>query len=329
MKQIYSLTSIPSDTNFIAGIDVIGNIKKLFAIPAQIPGCLFLLCIRGQCDITIHINKYKLKKNSIAIVYPDQFVQIAENTPDCRFAFVGFSSTLIQHPFLFSNTIQYAPSILEEPVIELEPKTAEVFRDYFKMLIKAKHQNNTLVREEQLPLILTGLIIELGNINKQEPVKKEGQPYTRSQEIVKELIRIVVENYKTERNISFYADKMHLSPQHLSTTVTDRHHIGIRHQRRASQAEVHRTNYPRDSLLAELPRHFFLREILQALHRHVAQAIPEYGVTFSPQRTQSTTEEIIKAQCVSVAKFQPSLPLSISLYHGISYAKIHLIYWQA
>ena len=200
MKQIYSLTSIPSDTNFIAGIDVIGNIKKLFAIPAQIPGCLFLLCIRGQCDITIHINKYKLKKNSIAIVYPDQFVQI-------------------QHPFLFSNTIQYAPSILEEPVIELEPKTAEVFRDYFKMLIKAKHQNNTLVREEQLPLILTGLIIELGNINKQEPVKKEGQPYTRSQEIVKELIRIVVENYKTERNISFYADKMHLSPQHLSTTV--------------------------------------------------------------------------------------------------------------
>ena len=219
MKQIYSLTSIPSDTNFIAGIDVIGNIKKLFAIPAQIPGCLFLLCIRGQCDITIHINKYKLKKNSIAIVYPDQFVQIAENTPDCRFAFVGFSSTLIQHPFLFSNTIQYAPSILEEPVIELEPKTAEVFRDYFKMLIKAKHQNNTLVREEQLPLILTGLIIELGNINKQEPVKKEGQPYTRSQEIVKELIRIVVENYKTERNISFYADKMHLSPQHLSTTV--------------------------------------------------------------------------------------------------------------
>ena len=251
MKQIYSLTSIPSDTNFIAGIDVIGNIKKLFAIPAQIPGCLFLLCIRGQCDITIHINKYKLKKNSIAIVYPDQFVQIAENTPDCRFAFVGFSSTLIQHPFLFSNTIQYAPSILEEPVIELEPKTAEVFRDYFKMLIKAKHQNNTLVREEQLPLILTGLIIELGNINKQEPVKKEGQPYTRSQEIVKELIRIVVENYKTERNISFYADKMHLSPQHL-----------------------------RDSLLAELPRHFFLREILQALHRHVAQAIPEYGVTF-------------------------------------------------
>ncbi len=219
MKQVSSLTSIPAETNFIAGIDVIGNIKKLFKIPAQMPGCLFLLCIRGRCNITIHLSQYEMKKNSIAVIYPDQFVQIADYTSDCRFAFVGFSSTLIQHPFLFSNTIQYAPAILEEPVIKLDPKRGEVFCEYFKFLIKAQHLNNTLVREEQLPLILTGLVIELGNISKEEPLAKKPQHYTRSQEIVKELVRIVVENYKTERNISFYADKMHLSPQHLSTTI--------------------------------------------------------------------------------------------------------------
>lgn len=219
MKQITALNAIPSDTNFIAGIDVTGNIKKLFENPAQMPGCLFLLCLRGRCDITVHLTKYEFKKNFIALIYPDQFVQITGNTPDCRFAFIGFSPAIIQHPYLFSNTIQYAPSILEVPVMELEPETAEVLRDYFKLLVKAKHLNNTLVREEQLPLILTGLIIELGNINKQEPIKRSPQHYTRSQEIVKELIRVVVENYKTERNISFYADKMHLSPQHLSTTV--------------------------------------------------------------------------------------------------------------
>ena len=219
MKQVKSLTSIPSETNFIAGIDVTGNIKKLFENPAQIPGCLFLLCLRGKCTLTIHLSKYEFKKNFIALIYPDQFVQITDPTNECRFAFVGFSSTLIQHPFLFSNTIQYAPAILEEPITELDPKTGEVFRDYFKVLIKAKHLNNAFVRDEQLPLILTGLIIELGSIKRQEPIATTSQRYTRSQEIVKELIRVVVENYKTERNISFYADKMHLSPQHLSTTV--------------------------------------------------------------------------------------------------------------
>ena len=43
--------------------------------------------------------------------------------------------------------------------------------------------------------------------------------YNRNQEIVKELLRIIVQYYKTERNVSFYAEKLHLSPQHLSTTV--------------------------------------------------------------------------------------------------------------
>jgi AraC family transcriptional activator of pobA len=33
------------------------------------------------------------------------------------------------------------------------------------------------------------------------------------------LVRVVIENYRSERNISFYAEKMHLSPQHLSTTI--------------------------------------------------------------------------------------------------------------
>lgn len=219
MKRVSSLTAIPAETHFIAGIDVIGNLKKLFETPEQISGCLILLCVRGKCKITIHLTQYELKKNTIAVIYPNQFVQITEDTPDCRFAFVGFSSTLIQHPFLFSNTIQYAPSILEEPVISLSPEMADLFGDYFKVLIKAKRLGNVLIREEQLPLILTGLIIELGNINRQEPLAKNAQHYTRSQGIVKELIRVVVENYKTERNISFYADKMHLSPQHLSTTI--------------------------------------------------------------------------------------------------------------
>lgn len=41
MKQVKSLTSISPETNFIAGIDVTGNIKKLFENPAQMPGCLF------------------------------------------------------------------------------------------------------------------------------------------------------------------------------------------------------------------------------------------------------------------------------------------------
>ena len=77
---------------------------------------------------------------------------------------------------------------------------------------------DTFIRNEQAYLICSQLILGLGNIYKQRE-GSERPRYNHNQEIVKELIRIVIQNYKQERNISFYAEKMHLSPQHLSTTI--------------------------------------------------------------------------------------------------------------
>lgn len=218
MKRINSLESLPENIDILTGIDLIGNIKRLFKTPAQMPGCLFLLCIRGNCSITIHLSKYELKKNSIAIIFPHQFVQVMEESNDCRFIFVGFSKKLIQSPPLFSRMIEYTPSIFEEPVIELRPEVAEIFYEYFKVLTKAMRLPNSFIKDEQADLICSQLIMGLGNIYKQGE-SNERPRYNRNQEIVKELVRVVIENYRSERNISFYAEKMHLSPQHLSTTI--------------------------------------------------------------------------------------------------------------
>ena len=218
MKQINSLESLPENIDILTGIDLIGNIKRIFKTPAQMPGCLFLLCIRGNCSITIHLSKYELKKNSIAIIFPHQFVQVMEESNDCRFIVVGFSKKLIQSPPLFSRMIEYTPSIFEEPVMELRPEVAEIFYEYFKVLTKAMRLPNSFIKDEQADLICSQLIMGLGNIYKQGE-SNERPRYNRNQEIVKELVRVVIENYRSERNISFYAEKMHLSPQHLSTTI--------------------------------------------------------------------------------------------------------------
>ena len=141
-----------------------------------------------------------------------------EESNDCRFIFVGFSKKLIQSPPLFSRMIEYTSSIFEESVIELRPEVAEIFYEYFKVLTKAMRLPNSFIKDEQADLICSQLIMGLGNIYKQGE-SNERPRYNRNQEIVKELVRVVIENYRSERNISFYAEKMHLSPQHLSTTI--------------------------------------------------------------------------------------------------------------
>lgn len=218
MKRIESLSSIPPNAHILTGIDMTGSLKQIFRYPQQMPGCLFLLCTRGKCTVNIHLTQYELSTNSMAVIIPEFFFQIIEQSHDCRFILAGFSKELIRHSTLFSKTIEYTPHLFENPVIHLQQDVAEVFNASFKVLIKATHLTDTFIGKDQIELIYSQIILALGSINRQ----KEGSSttrYNRNQEIVKELVRIIVQHYKSERNISFYAEKMHLSPQHLSTTI--------------------------------------------------------------------------------------------------------------
>lgn len=218
MRRLTSLNSLSESKDLIVGFDLIGNIKSLFSKAKEMPGCLFLLCMRGNCTVTIHLHEFELKKNCLAMIFPGQFFSITDASSDCRFAYVGFNRKLAQNPMLFTRAIKYAPLLFEKPVLQLEDNAFEVFIDYFKVLIKASKLDKFL-HGEQAQTICVQFIMAVGNLSKENRGSESRLRYNRNEEIVKDLVKIIIDNYKTERSISFYADKMHLSPQHLSTTI--------------------------------------------------------------------------------------------------------------
>lgn len=217
MTHLEKLDYIPQNIDLMAGMDITGNIKHLFKTPSKVPGYMFLLCFQGTCSITVHLTQYTMKKGTLLILLPDLYFQILEQSDDCKFIFTGFATELVRSSSLFSKSIEYTPFIFEKPVLQLDKKAFDLMYSYLRIIIKAKNTSNNIVTQEQAALTFTQLILGLGNLIKNG--KSVNQQYNRNQEIVKELVRTVVMNYHTERNVSFYADKMHLSPQHLSTTI--------------------------------------------------------------------------------------------------------------
>ena len=217
MTHLEKLDYIPQNIDLMAGMDITGNIKHLFKTPSKVPGYMFLLCFQGTCSITVHLTQYTMKKGTLLILLPDLYFQELEQSDDCKFIFAGFATELVRSSSLFSKSIEYTPFIFEKPVLQLDKKAFDLMYSYLRIIIKAKNISNNIVTQEQAALTFTQLILGLGNLIKNG--KSVNQQYNRNQEIVKELVRTVVMNYHTERNVSFYADKLHLSPQHLSTTI--------------------------------------------------------------------------------------------------------------
>ena len=285
MKEIPSLETFSKDTTLLVGTDLTGDLKQYFKTAKQLPGCMIMLCTQGNCHLTIHLREYNLKANSIAVIFPEIICKMEQVSEDCQFIYAVFSKELVNHADVFTHTIEYTPYIFEQPVIDLRPEVSEILQDYLQVLIKAQNVTRTIIDWAQASLSFTQIILGLRKTI--IPQVETNSRYSRNHEIVRELLRMAVQNYRHERNVSFYADKLHLSPQHLSTTVkkvtgktlTEIISTLVIHDaqaKRPGQAAFQRDDDSGNSLLPQFPGHLFLREILQALYRHVAETIPEF-----------------------------------------------------
>ena len=270
MKEIPSLETFSKDTTLLVGTDLTGDLKQYFKTAKQLPGCMIMLCTQGNCHLTIHLREYNLKANSVAVIFPEIICKMEQVSEDCQFIYAVFSKELVNHADVFTHTIEYTPYIFEQPVIDLRPEVSEILQDYLQVLIKAQNVTRTIIDWAQASLSFTQIILGLRKTI--IPQVETNSRYSRNHEIVRELLRMAVQNYRNERNVP--ASEYHR--QEGNRQDTDRNHLHAGHSRRPGQAAFQRDDDSGNSLLPQFPGHLFLREILQALYRHVAETIPEF-----------------------------------------------------
>lgn len=217
MKERPSLETFSQDTTLLVETDLTGKLKEYLNTPQQLPGCMIILCTEGTCTLQIHLSEYTLKKDSVAVIFPEIFCKMSEVSEDCRFTYILFSKELVNHTDVFTHTIEYTPYIFEQPVIHLRPEISEIVQDYLKIVFKVQEVTNASIDRAQASMTFTQIILGLRKTIVPQPAPNNH--YCRNHGIVRELLRMAIQHYRTERNVSFYADKLHLSPQHLSTTV--------------------------------------------------------------------------------------------------------------
>lgn len=217
MKQIEDINLFKPEKNFIAEIDITGSLKRLYNYPQRINGCLFILCLRGECEISAHLAEHKIQKDTIVTILPDTFIHVHRQSSDCQLYIIGFGKELLNGANLFSSTMNYLSSLIESPVVPLQPEVTDLFKDYFKLLIKMGRLKNVNPNQELTSTILLTILHGIGSIH--QNINISTRTFSRGEEILKRLVQHIIKHYQKERSVSFYADLLHISPQHLSTTV--------------------------------------------------------------------------------------------------------------
>lgn len=215
MKFDFPQVDLPSE--IVAWTDVTEDILNIYKQSCRLKAGIFAVCIEGNMKASINLIDYEIKENDLITLLPGSIIQFRERTEKVRLGFIGFSSHCISRINLIKSLMDVFQNINENPVLSLEEDIASYFKDYFSLLSRVTFNERLTIPPEIADTSLASLLASIRLLYKTRPGSTRSS--SRKEDICKELVQAVIQNYTTERRAQFYANTLGISLQHLSTTV--------------------------------------------------------------------------------------------------------------
>ena len=211
-----NLPQLDLPRDYVVGNDITEAILNFYKQTCRLKAGIFVLCVEGNLRASINLTEYTLKPNDFITLMPGSIIQFCEQKESFRLSFIGFSSEFMDCVNMIKSTMSALPTIYENPIISLSEDRADFINDYFHLLERVQAKEKSINREMVKHILLT-MINGISYLyqGKSWPNKIT----TRSDEIHKKFIQLVMKNYTSKRQTAFYASQLSISPQHLCMII--------------------------------------------------------------------------------------------------------------
>ena len=195
--------------------------------PCRFHGYMAFFCIKGEFEVEINLKKFTIRKDSMFIYTPGNIVRVTNIDPrekeSVHFVVVAISEDLMSSTrFDFSKLYNESLRLLESPCIVINENERELCRKYFDLIQEVSKMRMPNMRESVAALI-SSIFYLMGAMwtDRLTAAKKNGgeEVSTRSKIILEDFLLLVRDYHTKERSLSFYADKLYLTPKYLSKLI--------------------------------------------------------------------------------------------------------------
>ncbi len=172
-----------------------------------------LYVLKGTARILINLIEYTVSMHTIVVLPPNSIVELMEVNDNYDFRGVAFTNDFLPTNEKENLTDSYQKQGFTLHLTEKEWRLEEA---YFSILWAVV--NEVPFRREVVQHTLTAMLFNLRYLQD----KNYGNAPSgslRNEELFRRFINLVNENCKKERNVSFYADKLCLTPKYLGTII--------------------------------------------------------------------------------------------------------------
>ena len=188
--------------------------KQLFPIKLMFP--LVMICHQGEIDLQMNLEEIKMGKNDVLIIVPGTIGESVSISKDCRIAIMAIPEEAYPLLMKMEHALKFREHMTRPMKLHYTDAEMTHIVMLYKMMRSVVHMNLPYSKEILMNYMeaIAYFSITKFETDVDEEVKKQ-----RGDMLFHQFMDEVRRNYTTERQLSFYADKLCISAKYLSRVV--------------------------------------------------------------------------------------------------------------
>lgn len=187
--------------------------------PFKIQFSMIHLCLEGSMRVRLNLNECELRRNSLLIVTPGSIGQCLNLSPDCRIILIALSNDYVIAENNSECALIIRKFLSQQSILQLtDAQTTEILTIY-RVLRDKLQQPDFRFKNDILKGYLQVLYSEICQLMAPYVEQQGTRQGSRKKQIFDRFIAELQQHCTMERSISFYADRLCLTPKYLSQVV--------------------------------------------------------------------------------------------------------------
>ena len=177
------------------------------------------VCLKGKMQLDINAKWLQVEQNDILVCLPNTYIRNVLLSPDFRCNILCLSTRVVTD-FIPENKLWDKINVLSaDSIIYVSNDNLHVFELYMDILkTKLQAPSSRYKKEILYSIIKTCLLELLENIHMDEPSQND---FSRKEILFKNFMKLITSQTIKPRYLTWYSDKLYVTPKHLSTTCKE------------------------------------------------------------------------------------------------------------
>lgn len=187
--------------------------------PRRMNFIVLALCTDGKATYMLDTEERTIRRNDVLMILDRQVISNFKGSKSlkglCIMISVRFFFETIRNVSDVSSLLLFSRN---HPVVSLSQDESDTFRSYFYLLKAKTADNNNMFKRNVVSTLTLAMFYDLSNVI-QRVLETGGISQTSSEIIFTRFIKLLEQNFKTERRVGWYAEQLDITAKYLSETV--------------------------------------------------------------------------------------------------------------